>query len=102
MGHPDGEGPRGAIWDDAPLLGGGGPEFPPGPGDVAAWRLVAELAPWLLPALGRGETESALRLLVDGVGRLGRTALLRLAGNGVVPAQAELAVRNLLATLEDR
>ena len=80
----------------------GVPVFAPGPGDAAAWRAILAERPDLAPAL----TQSEFRGMADGVaarldkqtsalGDLSRTQKLRLTGNGVVPAQAELAVRYL-------
>ena len=78
------------------------PEFPPGPSDLVAWARVAEAAPELLPA------EPAFRRVADGAaGGSGdrtwerirdpeRAHELRALGNAVVPAQAALAIRELL------
>lgn len=78
--------------------------YPPGPNDSAAWahilrdRRFQHLAPGVSPKA----VKSALRLLADGVGSVGRVALLRLAGNGVLPEQAALAYRSLIEGLGSR
>lgn len=96
-----------AEWDGASPHGPapelrGVPVFAPRPGDDAAWRTILAERPDLAPAL----TKSEFRGMADGLaarlgkqasalGDLSRTQKLRLTGNGVVPAQAELAVRYL-------
>jgi DNA (cytosine-5)-methyltransferase 1 len=105
--------------------------WPPGPGDRDAWRRVLSRRPHLAPAVAQEEAESALRELADGLasplgyagsdpGRGGddagvggadegvavvavlpRADALRLLGNGVVPAQAALALLILAGRLEE-
>jgi DNA (cytosine-5)-methyltransferase 1 len=70
------------------------PVFPPGPGDAAAWRDILERWPWLAPAV-----EPGVRGVVDGTPLVvdeSRADQLRAIGNGVVPLQAAVAVRELL------
>jgi site-specific DNA-cytosine methylase len=62
------------------------PEYPPGPNDLAGWRRVLAIAPFLEPAVCRVAHAWAQRHRVD---------RLRLGGNGVVPATAERAYRIL-------
>lgn len=72
-------------------------KFPPGPGDLDAWRRVALLDPGLLPALSReAEAELSVRPVADGISR--RVALKAL-GNAVVPAQV-LVVLEEIAFME--
>lgn len=75
----------------------GAEDFPPGPGDHAAWAVIFRERPDLAPAV-----EPAVRGMADGLGDrmdLSRTARLRLTGNGVVPQQAALAFRILRGLL---
>lgn len=89
---------------------GGIPDFPPGPGDGAAWARVLELRPDLAPALTRKEeAELAVRGLAHGIpprvafiapdlpGPVAppRVDALRALGNAVVPAQAAAAFKIL-------
>lgn len=68
--------------------------FPPGPGDVAAWRAIIEQRPDLAPA-----TQPAIRRIADGsASRLDR---LRATGNGVVPLVAGLAFASLWACIRE-
>ena len=69
--------------------GGELPLFPPGPGDLEAWRAVLARDPSLEPAI---------RGVADGLAS--RVDRLRLLGNGVVPLQAAYAFCTLLARLE--
>lgn len=91
---------RGRPDTDAGRPGGAGlPAFPPGPGDIGAWRRILEEHPELAPAV-----EPAVRGVADGVDSgldLTRTARLRITGNGVVPAAAALAFRTLWGQLAD-
>ena len=64
--------------------------FPPGPGDLEAWREYLRHAPHAEPSLRRG---------ADGLA--GRVDRLRLCGNGVVPLVAAHALRVLAAELCD-
>jgi site-specific DNA-cytosine methylase len=74
-----------------------GSSFPPGPGDLDAWRRVALLNPDLLPALSReAEAELSVRPVADGISR--RMAL-KAIGNAVVPAQV-LVVLEEIASFE--
>ncbi len=78
------------------------PLFPPAPDDVAGWDAVVRLRPDLSPALpqGRrrkGDPEPGVRGMADGVAD--RVDRLRACGNGVVPAAAANAWRNLYAAL---
>lgn len=75
--------------------------FPPAPDDLSGWLAVLEQYPSLVPALNSTEIESALCALADGLdlAPAGRPEWIRLAGNGVVPQQAALAVRELAARL---
>lgn len=71
-------------------------EWPPGPGDTAAWRAVVEQRPDLAP------TQPSVRGVADGVAggvELVWADRLRLLGNGVVPAQAAAAIEFLAAQL---
>lgn len=70
---------------------GGKPLFPPGPGDLAGWRIVIEHAPQLEPAVRR---------MADGLAS--RVDRLRLLGNGVLPLEAAYAIRTLGARLATR
>lgn len=65
--------------------------FPPGPGDIDAWRNVLARAPQLEPAVRR---------MADGLAS--RVDQLRMLGNGVVPLQAAYAVRTLATRLAER
>ncbi len=65
------------------------PLFPPGPGNLDAWREVLEIDPTLEPAIC---------LLDDGLAP--RVEQLRLSGNGVCPLQAGYAWCALKAVLE--
>lgn len=77
---------------------GGGcdlPLFPPGPGDLNAWRRILAIRPNLAPS-----TEPGVRGVADGMaGRLDR---LRACGNGVVPLVAAYAFVSLWACLHER
>ena len=76
--------------------GRAGMDWPPGPDDTGGWSRVDERF-W--PAL----PEPALRRVADGVARgmdLSRSDRLRIAGNGVVPQQAALAISILLEQME--
>ena len=69
----------------------GGAIFPPGPGDLDAWR---DIPSHLAPAV-----EPGLRVLVDGTPLVvdeSRADQLRCCGNGVVPLRAAVAFRILL------
>ena len=70
-----------------------GPLFPPGPGDLDAWRRILEADPSLSPAL-----EPPFRLLAHGMAA-DRRQWLRLLGNGVVPLQAAYAFTALAVGL---
>ena len=74
--------------------------WPPGPSDSGAWARILALRPDLAPATSqpevRGMAHGAARRLDD----LTRADKLRLLGNSVVPAQAELAFRTLMSLLE--
>lgn len=69
------------------------PAFPPGPGDREAWARILAEHPEYAPSVEPGVRRDAhgLETRLD----LPRAARLRLTGNGVVPAQAELAFRTL-------
>ena len=101
------------------------PAWPPGPADSDAWARILTVRPDLAPAVRdvadaahrkgrqvgvsplsdayRIAPEPGIRNLADGPAGgalgLGRVAKLRLLGNAVVPAQAELAFRTLKAAL---
>lgn len=86
--------PRG---DESGPCGGDGRIFAPGPGDLDGWgRVVADGdLDWRAPA-----TQPGVRVLVDGVALVvdaSRADQLRCGGNGVVPLQAAVALRVLLA-----
>jgi hypothetical protein len=66
--------------------------FPPGPGDIDAWRAILAAAPGLEPAIRR---------LPDGLAT-SRIDWLRLLGNGVVPLQAAYGLRTLATRLAKR
>lgn len=70
--------------------GGALPLFPPGPGDVEAWREILDRWP---------EVEPAVRGMADGLAP--RVDRLRLCGNGVVPIQAAYAFCALWDVLLD-
>lgn len=72
------------------------PLFPPGRTDYRRWAELAAggLDPSLLPAI-----ESGVSVVADGMASA--SDLLRLGGNGVVPATAAWAFLNLLACLMD-
>lgn len=111
--------PAGPVADDSDALANGDgsgslPVFAPGPADPRWWDILTRY-PFLAPALPTGalhavgealerrtqvEIEPAVRSLADGLGSLlesARADMLRLAGNGVVPQQAEHAFTQLLA-----
>ncbi|TIV83822.1 MAG: DNA cytosine methyltransferase [Mesorhizobium sp.] len=67
------------------------PLFPPGPGELDAWRTILDRAPHLEPAVRR---------MADGMAA--RVDRLRMLGNGVVPLQAAYAVRTLATRLAER
>ncbi len=71
--------------------------FPPGRDDYEAWERALEISPWLRPA--GTSVELGIRVVAHGLEGASRVDLVRLAGNGVVPDQAELAIRVLLDTL---
>lgn len=122
LAHPHGTGgDRLHVGDEQRYLasrpGGGGAGapsavWPPGPGDRAGWKEVLALRPDLEPAvpalvlLSPG-AQPALRRVANGSpdgldrderGRVrDRRAQIRCLGNAVVPAQAELAFRELMA-----
>lgn len=111
MAHADGEGSGRERWAERDDHGedarghvtdgrhNGIPRYPPGPQDLDAWRALLDERPWLAPALGReaeAEAERALRLVAHGLVAGERRDMLRLAGNGVVPQQAAMAIRALL------
>jgi DNA (cytosine-5)-methyltransferase 1 len=77
------------------------PEFPPGRDDPE-WERVARVRPDLLPVVDP-EAELAVRSVANGLAPDpdARLDLCRLAGNGVVPRQAAIAVRLLLRQLEE-
>lgn len=77
---------RGAIASDGDL-----PLYPPGPGDLDAWREIIERAPRFEPAICR---------MADGMA--GRVDRLRMLGNGVNPLQAAYAIRTLSSRLARR
>ncbi len=103
------------TWRDARHGAGGAglPVFAPGPSDPA-WLGILEACPWLAPALPDDalrfagdrlapgdavETESSVHGLADGLAPdlvRARADMLRIAGNGVVPWQAECAFTQLL------
>lgn len=68
------------------------PRFPPGPGDLDAWRRILDARPDLAPALTLSEEEAFARLRGVAHGVAGRVECradrLRLLGNGVVPDEA--------------
>ena len=82
------------------------PLYPPGPGDRERWRELIELFPELEPTFCKDghmltemqETESELRRTSDGTTR-GVDLRLRAIGNGVVPAVAGRAFRELAREL---
>jgi len=63
----------------------GGADFPPGPADLARWRMVLELHPELAPA----QAQSVVCRMADGLperlGRRWRRRALKGLGNAVVP-----------------
>lgn len=65
--------------------------FPPGPGDLDAWRSVLQRSPHLEPAIRR---------MAHGVAT--RVDELRMLGNGVVPLVAAYALRTLVTRLASR
>ena len=69
------------------------PLFPPGPGDLDAWKRILEHDPSLAPAL-----EPPFRELADGLAA-DRRQWLRLLGNGVVPLQSAYAFCALATSL---
>ena len=69
------------------------PLFPPGPGDLDAWRSVLDARPDLAPATA----QPGVRRVADGLAV--RIHRLRGLGNGVVPLQAAYAWRVLEAAL---
>ena len=76
--------------------------FPPGPGDIDAWRKVLVRRPWMRPAISQAEIESALRGVDDELANLvvqQRTDALRAAGNGVVALQGAAAFVELVRRL---
>ena len=79
------EGPATPEFHQAQL-----PEFPPGPGDIDAWRKILEIDPTLEPAICG---------MANGMAE--RTRRLRLSGNGVVPLEAAYAYITLAADLFD-
>lgn len=73
--------------------GGGLAEFPPGPGDIEAWRDVLERFPLLAPAL-EPELCGMAHGPAPGVD-IPQSAKLQLLGNAVVPQQAAIAFKLL-------
>src|ERR1035437_6207887 len=82
-------GRAGQLCDDesaiAALARSGLPLFPPGPGDLDAWRRILEIDPTLEPAIRR--VADGLATELDGC----RADRLRACGNGVVALQAAYA-----------
>lgn len=75
--------------------------FAPGPADPR-WEDLLVWRPELRPSLSSAEVESVVRNLADGSAAAlagPRTDQLRALGNGVVPLQAALAIRVLMADL---
>jgi DNA (cytosine-5)-methyltransferase 1 len=67
--------------------------FPPGPDQFDEWRRIADRRPDIVPT-----AEPAVYRLVNGMADgldVSKTARIRMAGNGVVPQTAELAIRTL-------
>lgn len=90
------------VWGKEPGTGGSTsgstgelclPLFPPGPGDTATWQHILAERPDLAPAV-----ESAVRGVAHG--SASRVHRLRALGNGVVPLQAAVALRELLRGCE--
>ena len=105
------------------------PVYPPGPGDLDAWRRILSVAPEFEPAIPPDRTgilaaaRRAYRLVAPGINRRARgkaskaafesfvcgmadgmaerTRRLRLSGNGVVPLEAAYAYITLAADLFD-
>ena len=76
-------------------------EWPPGPGDARKWASIIGDDAGLAPALDAASTVGHVRRVADGLaeGLVDRTHRLRALGNGVVPAQAEHAIRLCLEQL---
>jgi DNA (cytosine-5)-methyltransferase 1 len=89
LAHASGHGRprrRDELRGSVPL--GRGAAWPPGPDDAEGWRAYLDRWP---------DRQPGVRRSVDGVAR--EVDRLRLLGNGVVPAQAELAFRVLWGRL---
>lgn len=95
-GRLEGERRGGVLDRERPALqgdAGGCGCWPPGPADRAGWAAFLERFPGAQPAVRRD---------VDGLAsgaHANRVDRLRLCGNGVVPQQAALALRHLMAKL---